>query len=125
MVMDKDDIRIKVITDKFNKLKLIRIDFHKVVFLDESTGKYGIYIDNQMETLSINPYYFMFDYIGIDEDRWDFVDYYGDYIIDLIKEKTFFTFDVNHSYIFISFDKKYINSIQDFIDKLMTEKGIS
>ena len=125
MVMDTDDIRLKVITDKFNKLKLVRKGFHKAVFLDESTGKYGIYINNQMEILSINPFYFMFDYIGIGEDRWDFVDYYGNYIIDLVKEKIFLTFDVNHPYMFVSFDRNYVRDIQDFIDMLMVEKDMS
>ena len=125
MVMDTDDIRLKVITDKFNKLKLVRINFNSVVFIDESTGKYGIYVDGVNESLSINPFYFMFDFIGIDEDRWDFVDYYADYIIDLVKEKTFLTFDVNHPYMFVSFDRNYIRDIQDFIDMLMVEKDMS
>ena len=112
--MEKD-VRMDVITDKFNKLEFVRIDFHKSVFLSRESRTYGIYIDNQMESLSINPYYFMFNYIGIDEDRWDFVDYYGNYIIDLVKEKTFLTFDVNHAYMFVTYNKNYINNLYDMI----------
>lgn len=123
--MNRDEIRLKVITDKFNKLKLVRIDFHKSVFIDERTNIYGIYIDNHSESLSINSDYFMFEFIGIDDDRWDLVDYYCDYLINLVKEKTFLSFDVNHPYMFVSFDKKFINDVQDYINDMMTEKGIS
>lgn len=112
--MEKDN-RKKVINDKFNKLQLVSIDFNKKAFLPESRNTYGIYIDNQSEFVSINPDYFMFKFIGIDKDRWDIVDYYAQYIIDLASEKTFFTFDVTNSWYSVTFDRNFVDGIYDLI----------
>lgn len=112
--MEKDN-RKKIIKDKFNKLQLVSIDFNKKAFLPESRNTYGIYIDNQQEVVSINPDYFMFKFIGIDEDRWDLVDYYAQYIIDLASEKTFFTFDVTNSWYSVTFDRNFVDRIHDLI----------
>ena len=112
--MERDN-RKKIIKDKFNKLQLVSIDFNKKAFLSESRNTYGIYIDNQQEDISINPDYFMFKFIGIDEDRWDLVDYYAQYIIDLASEKTFITFDVTNSWYSVTFDRNFVDRIYDLI----------
>ena len=118
--MESHDLRKKIIKDKFNKLEFFRIDFYKCVFLSKESNTYGVYIDNRDEYISINPNYFMFNYVGIDEERWDLVDYYADYIIGLVKEKTYLTFDINIPWYAITFDRGYVDSINNMVLEMIS-----
>lgn len=116
--MEKD-IRKDIITDKFKKLEFVRIDFYKCVFISNESKTYGVYIDNKDEFISINPSYFMFNYVNIDESRWDFVDYYSQYIIDLVSEKTHIMFDINIPWYAVTFDREFTNSINKMVFEMI------
>ena len=87
--MTQDEMRKKIIKDKFDKLEPIVVSMGKYVGLVDMDNKtYGLYYDFNYKGFGINPYYFMLNYIGLgfDTDN-EVLREYTDYIANLAYEK--------------------------------------
>ena len=62
--MDIDEMRKKIIKDKFDDLEPIVLNRGENIAL-VSDNNYGVYYDRKYNGFGINPYYFMFGFIGL------------------------------------------------------------
>ena len=88
--MDQDDMRKKIIKDKFDKLKLRVFRNGNIALMSNDT--YGLYYeyDRKFPSFALNPYYFMFSFIGLDGgdgNDHELLNKYLDYIRTLVYEK--------------------------------------
>ena len=83
--MNTEEKRKKIIKDKFDKLEVKFTKGGRIfAFLTDDT--YGVYIDRiKTASTSINGDYFMFRYIGINDI--ESLQKYGEYVLELIKDK--------------------------------------
>ena len=87
VIMNQDELRKKIIKDRFDELEPIVINKGQHVGL-VNDKTYGLYYDYQYSGFGINPYYFMLNYIGLgfDTDN-EVLREYTDYIANLAYDK--------------------------------------
>lgn len=117
----KDEIRKKIIKDKFDKLKPIVLTMGKyVVLVDMDNKTYGLYYDYNFNGFGINPYYFMFNYIGLGHDEDDkvlkeYTDYIANLAYDKFKLKTPLLFDNTNPRNIIDYNTKVVKKLTTFL----------
>ena len=88
--MNVDEMRKKIIKDKFDKLKLRTFRNGNIALVSDDT--YGLFYgyNPKLPSFGLNPYYFMFNFIGLDGGEGqdgDTLNVYLDYIRTLVYEK--------------------------------------
>lgn len=112
--MKQDDIRKRIIKDKFNKLTPYIIGLtRQIILISDKKETVGVKVYNTNipdPSFFINADYFMFKFIGIDNEEEK--NKYGNYILKLVMDEfpfAKFTLDANdvHHYIPDSIDSDY------------------
>ena len=88
--MNVDEMRKKIIKDKFDKLKLRVFRNGNIALVSDDT--YGLYYgyDSKLPSFGLNPHYFMFNFIGLDgsdSNNYALLKKYLDYIRELVYVK--------------------------------------
>jgi hypothetical protein len=120
---DKLEIQKKLIKSMFDKLTYIPINgMGHFTLYNTQKNEFGVYCRYEWKTFVINSQYFMFNYIGIDIERWDFIDYFSEYIISLTENKVPMYFTIDAPYNSVETDLNIIKSYQNQIDELLKQK---
>ena len=117
--MNQDEMRKKIIKDKFDKLEPIVIDEGKNVVL-VSDNNYGVYYLNTYHGFGINPYYFMFDFIGLsskedDETLREYANYIAGLSYDKFKLKYNLLTDYENPRRIIDYNRDLVKSMNEYI----------
>lgn len=123
--MTQDEIRKKIIKDKFDELELVIINNENYSASHEfsalvSDNEYGMYVDDTFNGFNINPYYFMFNYIGLGptEDVRTLREYVN-YIASLAQDKFKFKINLLSKYEnprrLIDYQKDVVDNITEYI----------
>lgn len=114
--MNKDDITKKIIKEKFDNLD-IKFIMDGRVFALLTDNTYGIYIDRfKVDAISINGNYFMFRYLGANDNST--LKKYGEYVIELIKNKYELHIESRPILESIDFDSVVIDNIYRYFIKI-------
>ena len=117
--MNQDELRKKIIKDRFDELEPIVINGGRYVGLVNNKS-YGLYYDYNYKGFGINPYYFMLNYIGLgSETDNEVLKEYTDYIANLAYDK----FDLKVPSLFdntdprniIDYNTNVVNEITTFL----------
>ena len=116
--MNQDDMRKKIIKDKFDKLELRVFRNGNIALVSDDT--YGMYYgygyDDGFTSFGLNPNYFMFNFIGLDggdgNDN-ELLNKYLDYIRELVYVKYGYMDPSGYKspYTAIDYDKENVNYI--------------
>ena len=119
--MTQDELRKKIIKDKFDELEPIVITMGKYIGLVDMDNKtYGLYYDYNFKGFGINPYYFMLNYIGLgfgtdNEILRGYTDYITNLAYDKFKLEVPSLFDNTNPRNIIDYDTNVVKNITTFL----------